>query len=173
MISKITILTSLHLPVLWICITLWFPGWPRQNFSLQIWFWFWFWFYQISWWCKLAMVGSFQSFRISFQFQLMEPNYLVRPQTDTAPLASYSVYLLVHKWYFIVIINKVNQNAGSKLFHLLVIQLVDEMFRNLSWLVTIPNKTMSTFKQLQWSDSSFLNYGKIIFISLLLVCIVI
>ena len=41
------------------------------------------------------MVGSFQSFRISFQFQLMEPNYLVRPQTDTAPLASYSVYLLV------------------------------------------------------------------------------
>lgn len=51
------------------------------------------------------MVGSFQSFRISFQFQLMEPNYLVRPQTDT---------------------------AGSKLFHLLVIQLVDEMFRNLS-----------------------------------------
>ena len=92
------------------------------------------------------MVGSFQSFRISFQFQLMEPNYLVRPQTDT---------------------------AGSKLFHLLVIQLVDEMFRNLSWLVTIPNKTMSTFKQLQWSDSSFLNYGKIIFISLLLVCIVI
>lgn len=74
------------------------------------------------------MVGSFQSFRISFQFQLMEP----RPQTDTAPLASYSVYLLVHKWYFIVIINKVNQNAGSKLFHLLVIQLVDEMFRNLS-----------------------------------------
>ena len=119
------------------------------------------------------MVGIFQSFRISFQFQLMEPNYLVRPQTDTAPLASYSVYLLVHKWYFIVIINKVNQNAGSKLFHLLVIQLVDEMFRNLSWLVTIPNKTMSTFKQLQWSDSSFLNYGKIIFISLLLVCIVI
>lgn len=79
------------------------------------------------------MVGSFQSFRISFQFQLMEPNYLVRPQTDTTPLASYSVYLLVHKWYFIVIIiNKVNQNAGSKLFHLLVIQLVDEMFRNLS-----------------------------------------
>ena len=78
------------------------------------------------------MVGSFQSFRISFQFQLMEPNYLIRPQTDTAPLASYSVYLLVHKWYFIVIIHKVNQNAGSKLFHLLVIQLVDEMFRNLS-----------------------------------------
>ena len=70
--------------------------------------------------------------------------------------------------------NKQSQsNAGSKLFHLLVIQLVDKMFRNLSWLVTIPNKTMSTFKQLQWSDSSFLNYGKIIFISLLLVCIVI